>query len=255
MLIQLGADCGCVFAGLLILLLVYYFWNRDSIELYKVFLLPIVILALWISSSYINEGWVFLYLVLLDSAHKLVLFIIMLSPFMVKVGTSRLFPWCLAYLGFTAGKMSSSILRALTPIIPSAISSIIILGILFASSMLPALLASSRKDEASTQVNTEGTNNGKNEKNTLKLLNAIQVLVERHSLTSREKEVLMLLAKGRTAKYIAETLFISQLTAETHRKNIYAKIQVHTQQELISMVEKVMKEHRLKDMEQYKGDS
>lgn len=42
-------------------------------------------------------------------------------------------------------------------------------------------------------------------------------------LTAREREVLHLIAKEYTNKQIAEELFISERTVETHRKNIFRK--------------------------------
>jgi two-component system, NarL family, nitrate/nitrite response regulator NarL len=42
-------------------------------------------------------------------------------------------------------------------------------------------------------------------------------------LTDREREILRLIAKEYSNKQIAETLFISERTVETHRKNIFRK--------------------------------
>ncbi|HET9053091.1 MAG TPA: response regulator transcription factor, partial [Cyclobacteriaceae bacterium] len=42
-------------------------------------------------------------------------------------------------------------------------------------------------------------------------------------LTDREREILKLIAKEYTNKNIAEELFISERTVETHRKNIFKK--------------------------------
>ncbi|HTM93272.1 MAG TPA: helix-turn-helix transcriptional regulator [Flavisolibacter sp.] len=42
-------------------------------------------------------------------------------------------------------------------------------------------------------------------------------------LTSREKEVLELVAEGLTNNEIAKKLFISVTTVDTHRKNLLAK--------------------------------
>src|SRR5690606_30676561 len=42
-------------------------------------------------------------------------------------------------------------------------------------------------------------------------------------LTDREREILKLIAKEYTNKQIAEELFISERTVETHRKNIFRK--------------------------------
>ncbi|MFD0795355.1 LuxR C-terminal-related transcriptional regulator [Mucilaginibacter litoreus] len=47
-------------------------------------------------------------------------------------------------------------------------------------------------------------------------------------LTKREKEVLKLIALGKSAAEIAQALFISVTTAETHRKNIKSKLNANT---------------------------
>lgn len=49
-----------------------------------------------------------------------------------------------------------------------------------------------------------------------------------YGLTPREREVLRLLVEDHTQKEIAETLFISPHTVDTHLRNIYAKLEVHS---------------------------
>ncbi|MBI4536154.1 MAG: response regulator transcription factor [Ignavibacteriae bacterium] len=61
-----------------------------------------------------------------------------------------------------------------------------------------------------------------------------------YSLTDREREVLRLLVDGLTKKKIAEKLFLSCFTVDTHLKNIYNKLHVHT---ISGAVAKVLKEH------------
>ncbi len=51
-------------------------------------------------------------------------------------------------------------------------------------------------------------------------------------LSTREREVLQLLAEGRKTKDIAEALFVSQKTVETHRKRIMDKLDLHSVAEL-----------------------
>ncbi len=46
---------------------------------------------------------------------------------------------------------------------------------------------------------------------------------EETHLTAREKEIIQLIEKEMTNKQIAETLFLSERTVETHRKNIFRK--------------------------------
>ncbi len=59
-----------------------------------------------------------------------------------------------------------------------------------------------------------------------------------YGLTEREKEILELTVGGSTKKKIAEQLFVSYHTVNTHLKNIYSKLQVHTRSGAISKVYK-----------------
>jgi DNA-binding NarL/FixJ family response regulator len=52
-------------------------------------------------------------------------------------------------------------------------------------------------------------------------------------LTGRQREILVLLSQGRTAKQIAEQLKISVKTVEFHKANITRKLGVHTTSDLI----------------------
>ena len=52
-------------------------------------------------------------------------------------------------------------------------------------------------------------------------------------LTSRERQVLQLLAEGRANKEVAHTLGITTKTAETHRARIMAKLEVHSMSDLV----------------------
>lgn len=54
-------------------------------------------------------------------------------------------------------------------------------------------------------------------------------------LTRREKEILAQIAEGKTTSQIAETLFLSHLTVETHRRNIMQKYEVNNVAALIRM--------------------
>jgi DNA-binding NarL/FixJ family response regulator len=52
-------------------------------------------------------------------------------------------------------------------------------------------------------------------------------------LTSREREIVQLLAEGKSSKEVAVALGISVKTAETHRANIMRKLQLHSVSELV----------------------
>ena len=52
------------------------------------------------------------------------------------------------------------------------------------------------------------------------------------NLSDREKEVLQLIAEGKSTKEIADALFLSIKTIESHRKNIMTKLNIYTVPEL-----------------------
>lgn len=69
-----------------------------------------------------------------------------------------------------------------------------------------------------------------------KVLQAFQVAVKPQlqigKLSSREQEILHVLATGRSYQDIADTMFISIETVRTHIRNIYKKLQVRTWREI-----------------------
>ena len=55
----------------------------------------------------------------------------------------------------------------------------------------------------------------------------------RNRLTSREREIVQLLAEGKSSKEVAVALGISVKTAETHRANIMRKLEIHSVSEVV----------------------
>ena len=53
------------------------------------------------------------------------------------------------------------------------------------------------------------------------------------SLSEREREVLQLVAEGRSSKEIAELLSISPATVETHRAHLLQKLRLHNTVEVV----------------------
>jgi DNA-binding NarL/FixJ family response regulator len=74
---------------------------------------------------------------------------------------------------------------------------------------------------------------------------------KRHeSLTLREKEIIICVIKGMTNKQIAEKLFLSTHTVISHRRNIAAKLQIHSTAGLTiyAIVNKLVELGEIKDM-------
>lgn len=58
-----------------------------------------------------------------------------------------------------------------------------------------------------------------------------------YRLTAREREICEYLSRGRNKRYISEQLGVSEETVKTHMGNLYRKLLVHSQQEIIDLVE------------------
>jgi DNA-binding NarL/FixJ family response regulator len=65
---------------------------------------------------------------------------------------------------------------------------------------------------------------------------------QEYGLTKREREILQCLVDGMSKKHAADHLCISLFTIDTHLKNIYSKLHVHSQ---IDVIAKTLKEHLL----------
>ncbi len=72
---------------------------------------------------------------------------------------------------------------------------------------------------------------------------ACEALASKGRLTAREREVMMLLARGRGSLYISEHLGVVLSTVYTHTRNLYRKLGVHSREELMQVIdEKVASE-------------
>lgn len=60
--------------------------------------------------------------------------------------------------------------------------------------------------------------------------------IKKLRLTKREREIVREVVKGRSVPQIAEELCISNYTVETHKKNIFKKLNIHTSIDLINFV-------------------
>ena len=65
-----------------------------------------------------------------------------------------------------------------------------------------------------------------------------EMIAEDYSLTRREAEVLPYLARGRSAKIIADALFVSENTIRTHTRRILEKTDLHSKQQVIDLIER-----------------
>lgn len=68
---------------------------------------------------------------------------------------------------------------------------------------------------------------------------AIEIIAKEYKLSKREHVIAEMLARGRNYKYIENKLVISGHTVKTHVYHIYKKLDIHSQQDLLDMVEDI----------------
>lgn len=90
-------------------------------------------------------------------------------------------------------------------------------------------LIPSRRDSAAGSDNTDDVRDI--------AADELRFLVDEFGLTAREHEVAQLLAQGRSLPFIQEELHIAQGTAQTHLMHIYRKLDVHTRQEFLDVIQ------------------
>jgi DNA-binding NarL/FixJ family response regulator len=73
---------------------------------------------------------------------------------------------------------------------------------------------------------------------------ACALVADGFELTPRELEVFELLAQGQNRTHISEKLFLSRETVKTHTRNIYRKMSLHSQEELVALTMKQAREKR-----------
>jgi DNA-binding CsgD family transcriptional regulator len=60
-----------------------------------------------------------------------------------------------------------------------------------------------------------------------------------NKITVRQRDVLVLLAEGKTYVQIAETLSIGAGTVNTHLANLYMRLQVHSRSQAVALWEEM----------------
>lgn len=228
-LIQLAIGCGIVAAGFIALLVVKRVWNRSFILVYELFVLPVTFVSFYTSQA--SEDLWFLHMLIVDSTYKVTLFYIMMTPFLFPEGVRRgnastpllcSFAFMIAIRALFVGlhaSMPASLYASLTVVV--------VLATFAAGGALSFLIMQRQatRREAGEVAAAEAARAGLEER--------CAAVAARFDLTPREREILVLLAQNYRAPYIAEKLVVSQSTVKTHMRNLYGKLDVHSQAELL----------------------
>ncbi len=151
-----------------------------------------------------------------------------------------------AYGGVLVGYGMTDLLQSATPDVPGAtFACLLMLGIFSLTSLLvprrDATLEPAEDGAKSTGSQTDSEDTRAVAASYAEEVDAVlehrtSVAVE-HGLSARETEIFLLLAQGRSRPYIRDSLYLSKNTVATHIRHIYEKLGIHSQQELIDLVE------------------
>lgn len=268
MWVQLGASTGSMLCGVAALALARLHWGHALESIMHLLLATFALVALWLS-TFLTSGYVFAYLVLLNIAQKLTFLLMLLFGFSPSRNASECTSlWALVYFSFYAGTNVSYLVGTLAPTALNVAAAIAMVVVFFAdftdivllygngaahdegetravggaqgdggavAESLPVSAPSSSQETMPVAEADLQGNPGASGPNTLAY--TCHLIACQHDLTRREEEVLQLLARGRSAARISEALCISVATARTHQRNIYAKLGVHTQQDILDLFE------------------
>lgn len=244
--IQLAAAAGTALAALMLLALTAHFWGRRKIDLYSLIILPVVGITLYLTGI-LHGPWVFLYVVPLNICQKMVLFLAMLTPYLIPSRKSPLSTWCVAFTLYTLGKtLSTSVSSELDGGL-YALFVIAFIIVLTTASIAGVVIddntvarerqkSEDHDDAAPAGEALEHVEAPEGKDAVAQAAPAYEDIARAYRLTRREGEILELLAQGMTAAAIAEELVVSTSTAKTHMRNIYQKLGIHTQSELLLLV-------------------
>lgn len=244
---QVSNLIGTIASGLYMILLLLLCWNRSTVVALEFSALLAALVCVIMLQGPL-ETFATLGTVPLALGQKLVLLIVMLSPFLVDA-RNPLSALCISFSCSMAGLgVCQGILVGL-PGVSFEILALIAIGVLVPLVFYLFFLVSGRSSESAQDVIDRLEQSVFNEAErsqtgcsaSVELSEALASrclgLSRQCGLTPRESEVLLLLADRYDAQAIARMLFISEATAKTHMRKIYAKVRVHSQKELIKLLE------------------
>ena len=235
---QMGLLVGAVVMALIQLVLVRFFWTSTNFMFVSV-LVPLALMVMLLIVV-TEPSWVTVYFALLLLVEKSLIAFCVYSSYMFRVGGNWMAPWCIAFLCVVFGGLLGEFIVQFFPL-GSPLFFLIALASVYVASVCFASLHFGMKITQAYEGHLAGGFRGENSYSA-----AVHGLADFFGLTARERDILMELGRGRNAAYIAERLTISPQTAKTHQKNIYAKMGLHSQQDLIMLIDRSIEEVRFR---------
>lgn len=123
----------------------------------------------------------------------------------------------------------------------SQLSALVVLAIVYGLFAVSSFVASRAKGDDALGVLADSVLEGEavedaGELFQAEILRRCESVGRKNSLTPREIEVMQLICLGRSKSYIAEAFSITENTARGYAKNVYRKLDIHSRQELLTLV-------------------
>lgn len=227
LLVQLCAGTGVLLTGNILFFAAPYVRRRTLFSFCFMLILPVAVVALYVTA--IVEGTaVAVATVPLNIVYGTLLFFVWVMPCAYRSGLRSFSLLAAAFLLKRLGILVASLLFAAFKVIGTADPTwltIAVLAVLIVLDVVYYLLSHGTSGEAPTTASGDP------------YAQACESIARAYELTPRERETLLLLGRGRTARIIGPALGMSDATVKTHIAHIYRKLGINSQQSLLDMVE------------------
>lgn len=240
MSIQIASASGALIAGGILTLVAPLPGKRNGVLVCEFLILVFALFSIYLS-TFSSSHFSILYLAPLNTSQKIMLYLLFYACLSVPRTSTRMTAFCILFASFRAGyplfhAATGATEPAWGPFLGDALFIValaVAIGLLVVVMAVPTLLPA----QQSSSSEKASEDNGE-DPIPYKEIAFYFLFGQKYNLTQREIEVLPFLAAGRNAKAIADELYVSQATAKTHLRNIYAKLDVHTQKDLVDFVER-----------------
>ena len=239
LLVQIGAGLGVLLAGNILYFVVGTLRRESLPDFCFILILPVAVAALYLVSI-VEGATVAVSTIPLNIVYATLLFFVWAVPFLYESSVPGLYLGLAAFflkrLGILVGGyivMSAASLGVDSPVVAfAALFVLIVLDVAyyFAEQFDPRF---QKGGPAAGQAGLGASGNGARDG----YMEAIGQIAEQYRLTPREREILVLLGRGRTARHIAGELQMADATVKTHIMHIYRKLGINSQQALLDIVE------------------
>lgn len=218
----------------LFLVLIRYSYKRVSISFLCQIAMAFVLLAMVVASNFRDSA--FVSFVVFDFARYVMVILLFFSLCALAPRTS-LHPFVVFGAGFAPYVIALSVGMVLADQLGTfnTYSDSFIIN-LIALLTVSTVVVFNFKDDADVRLFPEGNPDEVPLQDFDRIDRRCEVLADQHGLTKRELETMQLICKGRSKRYIAEHLMISENTVRGYAKTLYAKLDVHNRQELLDLL-------------------